>query len=311
VELKKAVNLFLNNQRETTRQSYKYPLKYFVAWMGESRLVESIRPEHLVEYDQMSLKPRDYAPATERKHIKTLKTLFNWLIDLDVIDKSPARVLKAKRLPMYIERDKAMTDEELALLLDHAINHPRKTLLYRNRDYALILFLADTGCRIGGAAGLKVSEIDFESRRASVVEKGDKRRKVKFGPLCAVALARYVLMRPRAAGAYVFSTGKGPIKADNISLMLRRMCRQLGLRVLSGHSLRHRKGHQLADSRVAPSIAATALGHADPVTTLMNYYPADWASAEAELDKLATPPDLLPTEPKTVISLQEIIRRNA
>lgn len=309
MELKKAIKLFQDDQRESTRESYKYPLKYFVAWMGEARPVETIKPENILEYHHEFLRGKGYAPATENKHLKTLKTLFNWLVKIDVIDKSPARVLRIKRLPMYVERDKAMTDEELAKLLDHIMHHPRKPRLYRRRDYALVSFLADTGCRIGGAAGLLMKHLDLENRRARVTEKGEKTRPVRLGVATCAALARYLLMRPISAGPYVFSTTEEPLNPDTISLMLRRLCKQVGIRVLSGHSLRHRKGHQLADNHVAPSIAATALGHSDPVTTLQNYYPADWATAEMELDKLVIPSEMK-AEPKPVIDLQDIIRRN-
>lgn len=297
MDLKKAISLFQNNQRETTRQSYKYPLQYLMLYIGEARPVESIKPEHLIEYHHESLKPRNLAVATERKHLKTIKTLFNWLVQLDVIVKSPARILKVKRLPMYIERDKAMTDEELAALLDYT--------RYKPRDYALILFLADTGCRIGGAAGLKISDVDLVNRRGKVTEKGDKTRPVRFGPMCAAAIAKWLLARPHGAGPYVFSRTADPIKADNISQMIRRTCVKVGIRVLSGHSLRHRKGHQFADQGTAITLAARYLGHSDPMVTAMHYYPADWESAEREGDKTLTAFDLQPREIKPIINLDE------
>jgi integrase/recombinase XerC len=301
MQLSKAVKLFLEDQRETTRQSYKYPLRYLVAWMGEARLVETIKPEHLLEYHHESLRPRGYAPATERKHLKTIKTLFNWLVNLDLIVKSPARVLKVKRLPLYIERDKAMTDEELGLLLDYT--------RWKFRDHALILFLADTGGRIGGAAGLKVGELDLENHRARVTEKGDKTRPVHFGPLCAAAIARWLLVRPVKSGLYVFSTTAAPMKADNISLMIRRACARVGIRTLSGHSLRHRKGHQFADQKTPITLAATYLGHTDPMVTAHHYYPADWESARSEGAKLVATQDLRPRELPAIIDLNE--RRKA
>lgn len=308
MELNRAIELFLDNQRPTTRESYKTVLHRLVGFLGPDRELDDIKPTHLIEY-QHALERRHYAVATYNKHIKTIKTLFNWLVKIEELERSPARPLRRKRQPMYITRDKAMTDEELAKLLDHALNHPRKTFLYRTRDYALILFLADTGCRIGGAAGVRVEDVDLEHGRAKVVEKGDKTRPVYFGKLCAIAIARLMLARPRGATAYLFSTGTEPMKADNISLMIRRMCKQLGMRVLSGHSLRHRKGHQFADERVAPSVAATALGHSSPVITLQHYYPADWATAEKFLELFAVTADLKPSTDKKPIDLMDFIRR--
>lgn len=301
MELKEAIDLFLESQKETTRQSYKYPLQYLEKWIGGAKDIEDIRPSMLLEYLNRSLQKRGFAPATERKHIKTIKTLFNWLVNIDELEKSPARALKVKRLPMYISRDKAITDDEYALLLDYT--------RWKPRDHALILFLADTGCRIGGAAGLKVSDLDLPNRRGFVTEKGDKRRPVRYGPRCAAALAAWLLRRPRTAGPYVFSRTANAIKADNISLMIRRTCVKVGIRVLSGHAFRHRKGHQFADQKTPITLAARFLGHSDPNVTANHYYPSDWESAEREGDKTMTPPDLYPREQKPVIRLDD--RRKA
>lgn len=305
MELERAISLFLSEQRPSTRDSYVPVLKRMCSYLGPARPVTDIRPAHLAEYMQHLADHRHngqpYAPATIVKHIKTIKTFFNRLVKLEMIPKSPAHALKQKRLPAYVSRDKAMTDAELAALLDFVKRKPR--------DYALLLFLADTGCRISGAAGLTVDDLDLDKRRAWVEEKGDKRRQVAYGDLCAKAIITWLLRRPKRAGQYVFTRDGALMKADNISLMIRRACKAVGIRTLSGHSLRHRKGHQLADQRTAPSIAATALGHTDPTITLRHYYPADWESAERELQKLVATEELRPQTPAAPIDLMEHLRR--
>jgi site-specific recombinase XerD len=297
VELKEAVDLFLDSQSETTRESYKYPLLYFQEWIGPSREIETIKPSMLLEYQNQSLKKRKYADATRVKHVKTIKTLFNWLVKLDELEKSPARVLKTKRLPMYISRDKAITDNEYAALLDYT--------RWKLRDHALLLFLADTGCRISGAAGLRVRDLDIAKRRGSVTEKGEKTRPVRFGERCAAALARWLLTAKRRPDDSVFGRTAQPMKADNISLMIRRACKAVGIRVVSGHAFRHRKGHQLADQKTPITLAARILGHSDPMITAAHYYPADWESAEKEADKTMTAADLHYQEPKPIIHLND------
>jgi integrase/recombinase XerC len=225
---------------------------------------------------------------------------------MEELDKSPARVLKQRRLPTYIERDKAMTDDELARVLEQVRFNPAHR--------AIILFLADTGARAGGAAGLTLDNLMLPERRARVTEKGDKSRLVAFGDNCALAMTEWLLRRPHKAGIYVFSRSQKPLTSDSISQIVRRACLAAGVRSLGSHSLRHRKGHQLADNRVAPSVAATALGHSDPVITLRHYYPADWESAERELRKLTTPDSLAPRVPAKIIRIangQVIIEESA
>lgn len=286
MDLRKAIDLFLGEHKPTTQQAYRSALHQMRDWIGPTRLLSDIKPELVVEYFQVVVRKKDYAAATEQKHVKSVKTFWNWCVNLELIERSPARAVKSKKLSRRIDRAKAMTDDELRKLLD--------TVKFKPRDYALILFLADTGCRRGGAVGLRLQDVDWEAQVAQVTEKGEKPRPAAFGDVCARALATWLAYRGAyftVEGVYIFSRDGLPMRAENVSLIIRRACKAAGIRTLSSHSLRHRKGHQLADARIAPSIAATALGHSDPMITLTYYYPADWESAEKALRELMTKPD--------------------
>jgi integrase/recombinase XerC len=280
MKLKDAVTLFLGEyQKPSTRRTYHDVLIPMCENIGAGRPVENIQTVDLIAYSQ-DIRERGYREATVQKHFRTIKIFFNWLVRLGEIPASPARAIRQKRLSGRVTREKAMTDTELSRILDFAKWHPR--------NYALILFLADTGCRAGGASSLMLKNLDLEKMTAVVTEKGDKTRNVAFGQQCAQAIRAWLLKRPKSAGEYVFSPRKEPLSPDSISQVVRRACLKTGVRSLGSHSLRHRKGHQFADAKVAPSIAATALGHSDVVITLTHYYPADWESAEKELRKLST-----------------------
>lgn len=279
--LKRALKLFLDDyQNPGTKHAYLYALRPMSDFIGPSRPLESIKPEHLVEYSHI-LQSRPIAPATVRKNVKAIKTFFNWCIRLNLITDSPATAIKARRLSNKVPKSRAMTDTELESILEVARHK------FYKRDYALVLFVADSGCRVGGAAGLRVEDLDFEVYTALVTEKGDKTRPVAFGADCANALREWLLQRPAVAGIYVFSRTENPVAAANLSQAIRRLCLKAGIRSLGSHSLRHRKGHQFADAKVAPSIAATALGHSDVTITLQHYYPRDWDRALAEIRKLS------------------------
>lgn len=282
MELKQAVNLFLGEyQNASTREAYYYVLIDMMNYMGPARPLTDIGKPTMIQYSQ-HMANKGWAPATVQKHHKTIKTFFNWLIKLDLLEKSPATVLKQKRLPSCVSREKAMSDEEYARILEYA--------RWKPRDFALILFLGDTGCRIGGAAGLQEQHLDLDQCSGVVTEKGDKKRPVAYGSACAQALRKWLIQR-KAGGPnkYVFSHSGKKMTASSLSQVVRRACIKCGIRSIGAHSLRHRKGHQLADAKVAPTVAATALGHSDPTITLKHYYPQDWERAEAALRQLAQP----------------------
>ncbi len=281
--LERAVNLFLGDYKASSARAYRQGLNLLMDELDDGILLVDVTPVHIVVFATGVLRGGRFAAATRFKHLKTIKTFFNFCVRMSFIDKSPAQAVKNTRPARRITREKAMTDAELDAILK-VLN--RKTI---PRDYALVIFLADTGCRAGGAAGLRLRDVDFTTKTAVVTEKGDKQRKVAFSTRCAEAIQRWFNYRTRHYAVkddYVFSRDGLPACSPNISLIIRRACRAAGVRVLSSHSLRHRKGHQFADARIAPSIAATALGHSDVSITLSFYYPSDWETAEQALREL-------------------------
>lgn len=279
--LDQAINLFLGEHKPTSAASYGYELRQMSDFVGGARPVEGITPALMIEYHQW-LRSKNYAPATLTKKIKSAKIFFSWCARLELVPRSPATALKQPRPPRAITRDKAMREDELSKIL--------AAVEFKPRDTALILFLADTGVRRGAAAGMRIGDLDMRNRRAVVTGKGDKTRTVSFGWECDTALKKWLAKRNNSQGDYVWHRYGAPMQAANVSRIVRRACEAAGVRSLGAHSLRHRKGHQFADARIAPSVAATALGHSDVVITLTHYYPSDEATAESEMQRLSYRP---------------------
>lgn len=311
ITLSDAIDLFLNEQIETTRRSYFYVMKDMVSWVGPARPIKSVQPQILVEYMQeVRTRPAIKSPATSNKYVKTIKTFFNWAIRMGYLESSPATPLRYIRVETAIRKNKAMTDSEFEQLLDYAKWNPR--------DHALLLFLGDTGCRARGAADLQVQDLNLDAMTAEIVEKGNKARTVWFGPDCKAALTTWLKKRLPSAGPYVFTKdGHRLVNNNQVGQIVRRICQHVGIRGLGSHSLRHRKGMQLADAKVPASVAATALGHEDPIITLRYYYPKDTERAEAairELTRGAGEPDEQPAaeekeSPKIIDFSKRVVNR--
>lgn len=291
MQLKKALNIFLADYKESTARAYAGCLHPLLEVLGPAREADRVRPIELTEYihDLMS-DERGLSEATQQKHIKTIKTFFRWLHRMEISDSDKSKNLRQKRISRQIDRNKAMKDDELEAILTYAQYFPR--------NYAIILFLADTGCRAGGVATLRIGRsIDpdqtptapglyLDRYMAIVTEKGDKMRPVAFGKKTAGALAEWLLQRPQADHDFVFTWGKNRLTPEAVSQIVRRACKRVGIRSLGAHSLRHRKGHQLADSGQPITVAATVLGHSDPMITAMFYYPNDWGRALDAMSQL-------------------------
>lgn len=278
--LGEGVRLFLASHKPRTRESYGYVLHNMARFVGESKLLTDINPLHLAEY-KLQLDRRDYRDGTFNKYVKDVRALFNWLVRHRFIETSPAVTLKTRRTEHQVPRDKAMSEDHVKLLLAYT--------RWRPRDCALLTFLLDTGCRAGGAAGLRWTDVDLAKLEALVTEKGNKTRTVWYGEPCAAALRDWQ-QRQRGKSIYVFSRSPQPLAVASLSQIIQRACIAVGVPPKGAHSLRHRKGYQLADARIAPSVAAAALGHTAVMTTLQHYYPADTERARQAMAELATPP---------------------
>jgi len=277
--LGKAIDLFLKEHIPTTQKAYGYTLRGMRDFVGPARPLAKVKPEDLIEYMQ-SVREREgvKSPATVNKHVKTVRTFFNWCSKAGLLTgTSPAAGLRRQKQKKAVGREKAMPEGVYAEVLAYARFTPRYL--------ALVLFLGDTGCRIGGAAGLRWDDVNLEGRVAMVTEKGEKTRPVFFGCEAAAALARW-REQHRGGDGYVFQVDGQQMTSNSLGQLFERICQRAGVGTWGPHSLRHRKGHQLADSHVAPSLAAKALGHSSPVTTMEYYYPEDWERVQAEMEKL-------------------------
>lgn len=82
---------------------------------------------------------------------------------------------------------------------------------------------------------------------------------------------------------------------------VRRACKKAGIRTLSAHSLRHRKGYQISDENISPTIGAIMRGHEDPQTTMDSCYRKEWDAAERAFERLFTEPEKLTGQPSKVV----------
>lgn len=319
-KLGQVIEMWLNVQIETTRSAYKEVMDGMLSFINPDTAPNKVGPDEVAAYIQ-AVESRETVKslATVNKHIKTVKTFFNWAERMRFILGNPARILKLRKLSTYVQRDKAMSDIELNTVIDHArkrVENETRSItggiinvdLYR--DLALVLFLADTGCRRGGASGLKMTDIDLHNHAAIVTEKGEKERTVWFGNECAEALRQWFDVRSKwllqnnhgLRDVYVFQRYGEQLAPAALGQRIRRICLAAGVRSLGPHSLRHRKGHSLQKETDIVT-ASIVLGHSDSSITARYYFKRDTAHAEEIVRGLAfnsTVPKQQPADRKII-----------
>lgn len=281
MRLDEALQNFLRVPRASqTRETYRKVLSQFVDEIGPGRPLELIRPEDLDAYiSDMGERQTRYedhprrrtergglSEATINKHIKTIKRFFNWCVERQYLDQSPARYLTKRPTSRPFDTGKAATDDEVSAILQAAHDDPR--------DWAIVLLLLQSGCRAGELASLRLCDLALDASKAFVDGKGGKRRTIYFNQETVQALRDWLAVRPQDADHdFVFTSvrGHGPLNPQSVSQVIRRLCQNAKLvRTLGAHSFRHYVALKLARSRVAPTVIKEYLGHSSLLTT-MNY----------------------------------------
>lgn len=234
------IALEAENKSPKTIEGYTISLRDYIRWVDDAHGTTDptqTTPRLIREWlaDQLTKN----SPATARSRWVGMKSFCKWMAIEEELTPSPMTNIDPPHVP---EKPAEMVSLEQTTLLLKGCDGP---LLVDRRDVALMSFFPDTGCRLGGVAGLMLDDVNLRAREARVVEKGDKERIVPFGTSTARALDRYIRLRNRQPYAHLpnlWLSGKdGKAMTPNaIQQMFRRRGRSiLGIDNLHPHMMRH------------------------------------------------------------------------
>ncbi|QPC80621.1 tyrosine-type recombinase/integrase [Phototrophicus methaneseepsis] len=220
-------------------------------------MVDAISYEDLVRFLGYCKQGRGVQARTLKAYTGYLRSFFGWCEAVGYIDRSPARALTS---PKYIEPPKTVLGVPVA--------HLRQMLDFTEqaspRNYAILLFMMVTGCRVSATSNLLCGNLDLQQGSALVFEKGQRWVTYEFDELTAGALSNWLVQRPNAKHDYVW-TGPGPkyvqFRATGIRKMLSDLCVRLRLPHYTPHQLRHSVGEIIANHDHSELAVATALNH--------------------------------------------------
>jgi integrase/recombinase XerC len=249
-----------------TNRSYGACLWRMANAIGKKRDVRLISFPDLADYTAQL--HDTIGQGSFHQYVRIIKTFFNWCVKTKYIAESPASPLHARKPRRDPSHSRAIPPDDLALMLQASQARPR--------DYAILLFLSDTGCRIGGLKSLTLKRLDLDGQTAILLEKGSKWHRVYFGDKTADALRHWLKLRPAVSHDYVWTANDGhPLKREALAAMITRLSKRVIGKTYGPHSIRHAVGHALAKRGVPVTITQRKLGHADPRVTMEIYYPDD------------------------------------
>lgn len=157
--------------------------------------------------------------------------------------------------------------------IDALLDCPDRRTAQGRRDYALLLFLYNSGARADEAAQLVIGDLDLHAASVHIFGKGRKRRQCPLWPATVRALCTLVEGRSQQDRVFLNRRGQSVTRFGVHALVERTALRaqsampSLATKRVSPHSIRHSTATHLLRAGVDINTVRAWLGHASLDTT--------------------------------------------
>lgn len=223
------------------------------------------RNERYIDAPQKPTQSGGLSKSSIAGHVTALHAFFSWAA---AEYQQPNPMLNIKRRRPAAPQPKAITATDFVKLFQATSENEAGI-----RDRALLVFLADSGCRLGGIQSLTLENLNPVQRRAIVYEKGDRRRTVVFTTFTARLLAKWLGVRSSSSDAVFTSLADGkPLTVSGINQLLKRLKKRANVTGrVNPHSFRHNFARAYLENGGNIVSLARLLGHSDVNTTAAYY----------------------------------------
>ena len=247
------------NSDSTIENSMAF-LKIFLTWLDkQKKTIESIDQATIHQY---LIHCHDHYSRNSLIPITiNLRKFFIHFLGKDIIIKVPG--------PRAPSRDKSsLTQKEIEAILSAAEGNPL--------EMAIIKTLYCTGMRKFELIGLDISDVDFERLQITIRHgKGDRDRTINMTRSCAVAIQRWLNVRPKPKKEHemaLFLSGKRMrISGFFVSYLVKKIAAKAGItKNIYVHKFRITNVTMLAEAGLSPMEIKAQSGHKD-IGTLVGY----------------------------------------
>lgn len=250
-----------------TIEGYSRDLLSFMEFLAEGSLgVENATREDVSAY--MGRLGQRLSPRSRARKLSAIRMFYRFLVSEGVIEKSPARLVEAPRIPGRLPEILSLKEVDLLL------SQPDPTYPAGLRDRAMLELLYATGLRVSELMGLRLQGVNLEAGFVRVIGKGDKERVVPIGERARKAVGEYLESgRPSLLGKGVSSNLFLNARGNRLSRqgfwkIIKRYGNTAGIkRPITPHGLRHAFASHLLENGADLRALQIMLGHADISTT--------------------------------------------
>ena len=266
-----------------TLRAYENDLEQLQKYLADQN-VPLEKATHLHLRGFLGVQAATHSATTRARRLAAIKSFYKFLVRRKVIELSPARRVKAPKLPQRLPRA-VPVDETFALM-----TAPPDTSPLGLRDRAMLELAYGCGLRVSELCGLDLRSVDRSERIVRVLGKGNKERLVPVNDAAIEALEKYLAQRPLLAKdkpttALFLNYRGGRLTTRSTARHLEKHALKAGLtRHVSPHQLRHSFAtHLLAGGADIRSIQEL-LGHAS-LSTTQRYTAVSFEQLQEAYDK--------------------------
>ena len=263
-----------------TVRAYRDSLSLFFRYLADAHgrsvadlQLEDVRADFVLSFLAHLETQRGNSVATRNGRLCALQSFVRHLLRHD-----PTRAEQYHRILSLPSKKAGMRvasylePEEVRVLLAQ----PDRATPLGQRDHALLLFLYNTGARVGEALGVRMNDLELDlPRQVRLRGKGGKER---FCPLWAQTAAALKELTERWSiepGSVVFCNARGRrLTRDGVAYILEKSVAQaqhalpeLAKRTITPHALRHSCAVALLQAGIDVTVIRDYLGHASVATT--------------------------------------------
>lgn len=191
---------YLNHPRPASKATYERHLRTFLQYCADRGVtrVDELTDQLLMQYAPTLLDA--YSHSSINGKIVALKDFLGFLEDEDLLSVKWSRLERQwRRLPRAGKHQVGLDDQGIEQLISYCITTLPKDLL-EARNFAFIVFLADTGLRVHEACKLNRGDIDWHALHGVIVGKGDKQATFRISERAQQLVGHYLDLRAKQDG---------------------------------------------------------------------------------------------------------------
>lgn len=302
--IKRYVQSVYAKRAYATGETYRKGMKVFREFLLQQGIettspLADLKIEHFIEFPEW-VSAQTYASKSVGVYGASVKKFMDWLVIHDILHpeyKHGVRIAMAfkdlhKKAENKFVRFPKKDDIEK---MREAVKLIQDKSPIKERNIAMVEFLASTGCRNSEITHLKINEIDMRDRSAIVTGKGKKERRVFFSVEAHDAIQAYWKLRGFSElGDYVFARhdkGVGKMHKQLTPTTTRTIIKQVAVlagipsKKITPHYFRHDFAIKMLRKTGNLALVQDMMGHASPASTRVyaKIYPDELQKAHRDL----------------------------